>query len=431
MSDSPKYSHPSIAANVLQRLLQNRVEQAAAERRLRQAEAQRRQQERVTRLQGELRQQLATARSDLATLTGPPLGPFAAVAALESLRQRLRQAETAVDRLADEGQGRKLRDDLRGLGDDLKRQRAEAESARLSSQLAEDAAALEGLRQQLAAIDPARAAKFDAPGRQDVESALNRADGLLQRKGAEARAELGRARGRLEEHRGRVEERFARWSAERDRAASALAGAGDRLAGLQADPVVQRWAGPEIAALAERLTQAEELLTREDFSGCQREAAALTGAADAVVARAGETQFKEDQRQYIVGGIVESMRQLGLVVQAGYPQPEHPGVPASATIIQAVRLGGGAIAVSVPQEGDIWYDLDDDHFPKRVEASAGGYARTCNEAEQQIEQVHQALLDAFGIEMGELLWEGKDPSRIRKTAKALPGSAGAGRQQKR
>src|SRR5262249_34974879 len=148
--------------------------------------------------------------------------------------------------------------------------------------------------------------------------------------------------------------------------------AGDRVAGLRADPVVQRWTAPDVEVLAGRLRQAEDLLAREDFARCQREAASLCGAADAIVAPARETQFKEDQRQYTVGGIVESMRQLGLVVQAGYPQPEHSGVPASATIIQAVRIGGGAIAVSVPQEGDIWYDLDDDHFPKRVESTAAG-----------------------------------------------------------
>jgi hypothetical protein len=121
------------------------------------------------------------------------------------------------------------------------------------------------------------------------------------------------------------------------------------------------------------------------------------------------------------------MGQLGLVVQAGYPPPEHAGVTSSATIIQAQRVGGGAIAVSVPQQGEIWYDVDG--FPMRVEGAAHGYARTCDEAEEQINRMHDAMQQAFGIESSELMWDDKDPDRIRKTAKALPGSAGA--QQRR
>ena len=102
------------------------------------------------------------------------------------------------------------------------------------------------------------------------------------------------------------------------------------------------------------------------------------------------------------------------------------GVPSSATIIQAVRIGGGAVAVSVPQEGDIWYDVSD--FPMRAENTDDGKTiRTCDEAEQEIVRLHEAMKEAFGIEMSELNWDGKDPDRVRKAAERLPESAPAAR----
>ena len=116
------------------------------------------------------------------------------------------------------------------------------------------------------------------------------------------------------------------------------------------------------------------------------------------------------------------MNQMGFVVQAGSPLLEYPGDPASASIIQAQRLGGGAIAVSVPQEGEIWYDVDG--YPMRVETNSDGReVRSCDEAQEQIEQLHLAMEKTFGIQMGELMWEGRDPDRIRKAADRLPDSA--------
>lgn len=428
MSGSPKYTSFSLESEVLQRLLAARQQQAALERQKREAEEARRVQQRLDQARDGARTDLAAARRDLDAFAAHEAARFAPAGKLDSFRQRLSQAEKSIGSMTTEDQGRRVRSDLGRLHDELRQARAEAESARLASQLAAEAAQLAGLRQQLAAIDAARAARFDPHGRQQLEAQLSRCDGLLQRKALDqATSELTEARRQLQEHQSVVEQRFSRWTQERDQAVAALAQASDRVAGLRVDPVVSRWSTADAEALAARCRRADDLLAREDFAACRQEAAALAAEVDRLVALAGETQFKEDQRQYIVRGIVETMGQLGLVVQAGYPQPEHRGVAASATIIQAQRVGGGSIAVSVPQEGEIWYDVDG--FPMRVEGSATGYARTCDEAEEQINRMHDAMLAAFGIESSELTWDDKDPDRIRKTAKALPGSSGA--QQKR
>jgi hypothetical protein len=199
----------------------------------------------------------------------------------------------------------------------------------------------------------------------------------------------------------------------------ALAAANDRIAGLRADEIIVRWGSGELAALEERLERSSTLLSDERFDIVLAESAALLEASDAVVGHVQELQLKEERRQYIVQGIVEVMGQMGFVVQQNSPALEHPDEPNSATMIHAVRIGGGAIAVSVPQEGDILYDVDG--FPKRTEMGGDGTTvRTCDEAEQEIDRMHEAMKEAFGIEMSELVWEGKEPDRVRKAAERLP-----------
>ncbi len=43
-----------------------------------------------------------------------------------------------------------------------------------------------------------------------------------------------------------------------------------------------------------------------------------------------------------------------------------------------------------------------------------------DEAEQVLTEMHTALEDKFGVKMGEVLWQGKDPNRARPHAEQLP-----------
>lgn len=216
---------------------------------------------------------------------------------------------------------------------------------------------------------------------------------------------------------------------EREKSLAALAEVGDRLAGLKADEVVLRWAAQEVKALEERMGAISGRIRAGRFALAQEEAAEILQQAERIVAQAQERQLQEERRQYIVSGLLQVLDRMGFMVQAGSPALEYPEISASATLLRAQRLGGGALAVSVPQEGEIWYDVDG--FPRRVEAGRDGQpVKSCDEAQAQLEAIHATLEREFGIQMGELRWEGKDPSRIRKAAERLPDAAPTARRQR-
>lgn len=245
-----------------------------------------------------------------------------------------------------------------------------------------------------------------------VAGQLDRAEADL--KSATTAAEVRQVRKQLRA----LSARRGQWNEERDRCQAALTDLTDRIAGLRADPVVCRWASERVDALEREAVQVQALIDAGQLAAAGQRTSALGSQIDEVIAAAQESQLREDRRNYIVDGLLQVMNEMGFVVQAGSPAPEDPGVPASATIIHARRIGGGALAVSIPQDGPIWYDVGD--FPMRVEQVGGQPVRTCDEAEQQIEQMHKALAEAFGIETNGVQWEGKPVDPVRKQAERLP-----------
>lgn len=431
MSDSPKYSRYRLQQQQEQRLREERRRRAKQEAARRKAEAERRRRERLSQARNSAQQEIKSVRRQLEALGSGGAAKFVQPEQSERLRERLNGLEQDAKKASSEKQVRRLRKELGKIESEIRRISAEAEAQLLSENLAEEEAALEGLRRECAAVNQEHAVKFDAAGDQEVRSLLDRADGLLKKKALEdARNEIGRCRTRLQQHQQDVAERLAQWTDERDRTAEAISEAGDRLAGLRADDVTMRWRGDRVNSLDQAFSQAEELLASEQFAEARNAAAALMEQADEVVAQAQAQQLDEDRRQYVVSGIVQAMQDHGLVVQAGYPALEHPNDLSSAAIIEAERLGGGAIVVSVPQDKDeeIMYDVDNFEMNSEV-ASDGQVVRTCDEAEKQIERVHAVLDEAFGIEMDELMWDGKPSVRIDKAADVLPNRQDTHRHQ--
>ena len=344
---------------------------------------------------------------------------------LEALRNRVHELKLVIKETILEDRVRAAGGDLRAIREDLQMLTSQAETAKLCEDLAVEEAEVVKLEQRIAALDRARSEKFDRPGFDDVTNLLKSARSHVQRQDLpQARRDAATAHQKLEKHRTDVAQRFTAWRAAKDRAELSLVTVGDRIAGLRADEVVLRWASDELAALEERFESVAKLVQAEQFEQISAECPILLEASETIVAQGQELQLKEDRRQYIVQGIVEVMGQMGFVVQQGSPALEHPGIPSSATTIQAERIGGGAVAVSVPQEGEIWYDVSG--FPMLAGTDADGKAiRTCDEAEQEIVRLHESMKEAFGIEMSELNWDGKDPDRVRKAAERLPESAPA------
>jgi hypothetical protein len=176
-----------------------------------------------------------------------------------------------------------------------------------------------------------------------------------------------------------------------------------------------------------QVTETRVRIDAGEFATAEAEITLIQEGIEPLLQKTQEAQLRDDRRNYIVTGIVEVMGRMGFIVQAGSPSAEEPNRPDSPTIIQARRIGGGAVAVSVPQDGEIWYDVDG--FPKRLEpAPDGRLAPSCDEAEAQIDQIHAALDESFGIETGELLWQGKATQPDRKQSERLSENQGAPRR---
>ena len=427
MSDSPKYCSAQLQEAQERRLREKRERQAAKELARRKAEEERRGSTRLEQGRRAAKKEFAEAQADLAEFLKADIIRFAPAEQVNALSTRLRELEIVINETILEERVRATLADVQSLRENVCSLIAQANAAKLCEALGAEEAEVAQLEYQVAALDRARSDKFDRTGARNLARLLADARSNLQSQDlSQVRRDIAAARQILVNHQVEVTKQFVAWQAARDQAEMALAAASDRIAGLHADEIIVRWGSGEIASLEERLERSRKLLSEERFDVILAESAALLEASDAVVGHVQELQLKEERRQYIVQGIVEVMGQMGFVVQQNSPALENPDVPNSATMIHAVRIGGGAIAVSVPQEGEILYDVDG--FPKRTETGGdGATVRTCDEAEQEIDRMHEAMKDVFGIEMSELVWDGKDPERVRKAAKRLPESAPAER----
>lgn len=184
--------------------------------------------------------------------------------------------------------------------------------------------------------------------------------------------------------------------------------------GLQADPMVTRWHGHAIALLGEEIAR---------FAGTEQATPFLEEAnrrAAALITEAKAAQLRADQRDYIARGIMQSLAGMGFVVTE--PTAEHPEHPSTAQIVRAANAAGKSIAVSVPIEGEVWYEIDG--YAKATEATVGGgRALACDEGEKVLNEMHARLNEEFHVETGEVWWEDKDPQRILRKAESLPAIA--------
>jgi predicted nucleic acid-binding Zn-ribbon protein len=428
MSSSPKYSRARLRAAVERLLRENRTRQAALARARRRDEEQRRKVERLENTRSRAHGDVFALQKEVADLAAGDSGSWVQQE-LQSLQQRLQDLKAAIDGADSTSTVQRLVRRLKSLKSELSQTHARGMDASRAEGLAELEAARVVLHQFLAALDRALSNRFDPQGLAEVERMLKEADTALSREAlAKSRDLLHRVGTSLAEHQRNVRERYDRWASERDQCSVALNTAADLLAGLRVDDVVSRWAANEVRALETRVEHLQKLFDAGQFDKVRDVSGEIQQQGEQIVSLAQESQLHEDRRDYIVRGIVKVMEQMGFVVQSGSPSLEVPGSPSSATIIQAKRLGGGAIAVSVPQEGDIWYDVGG--FPMRTETGSNGQpVPTCDEAEAQIEQMHSVMEQTFGIEMGELQWQGKNPARKRKQADALPDTRGASRRR--
>ncbi|HZT41513.1 MAG TPA: hypothetical protein VFA07_04965 [Chthonomonadaceae bacterium] len=277
-------------------------------------------------------------------------------------------------------------------------------------------ARLADLEREIESGPPGEAMPFDVSGRftahsllAGIRAGLEAGDLQAAQRGLEQAEEALRAHTQT-----LAEERKAQRLRQAE-AAHAYAEIHALVAGLKADGMVMRW---HARAVAEMEAQAGKVQEAGAPAAVLEEARKQ---ADRLVAEANAAQLKADQRDYIARGIATSLADMGFVVSA--PAAEHPGHPASATVLQAASATGKSIAVSVPVEGKIWYEVDG--YPRVTEAAVGGgECVACDEAEQVLTEMHARLEEAFQVHCGEITWEGKDPQRRMRKADELPSSEG-------
>lgn len=190
------------------------------------------------------------------------------------------------------------------------------------------------------------------------------------------------------------------------------------VAGLSADPILVAWCGDALARQGAAVNAVADALHREDFATVDRLAAVIDIEADALVAAGQARQLREDHRAYIVEGLLQVLAKEGF--QVATPDLLRAGDFDSDVVIRASREAGRRrIDVQIPVDGRVAYVIDG--YEHRIEHGAdGSTAATCDEAEQRLAEIHAQLAAEFGIEMGELQWEHKDPKRLEKGALDLP-----------
>jgi len=350
--------------------------------------------------------------------------PHVYPADLASLQKLCQQQTDLATRASTEGDLHKVAKQLTHVEAELDRavdrKRRDDEEKKRKDELQKQQFSLEELQRQLGRIAIADAAKFDPKGRSQADQSLQAVkQAIASGKPAAVVAPLATATKTVAQHIQQVRDRLAEWERRKAEAEAVHGELGALLLGLQTDQVFMRWQGYRWAELQAQATNAQQAIASEQFEQVATILAALRSQSQQMLTEASAAQLKADQRDYIANSIAASLETMGFGIV--HRQAEHPDHPASAIVIAAANNAGKGINISVPVDGEVFYDVDG--YPKSTAAAVGGgAAAVCDEAEQVLNEMHAALEAEFGVKMGEVMWEGKDPNRILRKADQLPQS---------
>ncbi len=411
MSNSPKYSEVRLSEEAARRQREENRRRAEEREAQRAAEAERRRKERLRRGQAAFRGRLGEGQKELAAFAGTPASHHVADS-LRQLQARLVWIEQKTP--ANEDDLARAEKDLHRVRRELKQIAARGKAAQDAQDLEQEAATVLRWKYQ-AAEDRQGSRQFDPDGLAQFEAALHKVENLLARRDLAGARRAMAAVGRLfKQHRAEVERHRGLWLTRKQASEAALAGLQERIAGLQADQVVQRWQAPAVAEIAESASQLSKSVENGQFEHATREADKLLAEAERLLKAAEERQFLQEKQDYIAESTVAALQACGFTVDGISQLPQGAG---TAILIQVHRLDGRALAVSVPQDGAIQWSVNG--FPMQVVAGSNGQpAAVCDEAVDQIKAVQERLSTDYGVETSELTWAGQDPNRPIKAAKS-------------
>lgn len=430
MSGSPKFVDVGLVGLALAAVEAARAIQAAQEeaarRRAEEAERQRQFYNYQRGLQDfvvEVGEQYAAIREGLKTVDDMALS--------EKLARLSSTVRNSSDRAAVARAEMELRQFQREVLDRERQAQREAQQAAIADERERLLAELGGLDGMVNALRDEGAAELDATGRATALAALNAARSHGNSPNPQVlAATLAEARKAVEAHQQTVRAAQTRLLEQRQAAQTRLDAAAELAAGLLADPAVQLWALAQGQELAARVAGWRIAFDSGDPAAPAPDAVEQFKADHArLLERANAAQVRAETRDYIARSVREVLEEMGFMV--GAAQEEHPGHPATALTFRAVNAAGQSIGVSVPVDGQVWYDIDG--YPKTTETQVGGgKASACDTAQAVLEEMHAALEAQHGVQAGELMWEGKDPLRLLRQADQLPRSDDApGREGRR
>lgn len=217
------------------------------------------------------------------------------------------------------------------------------------------------------------------------------------------------------------------WNRARTEAEEALARAEARVTSLREDEALRVWESAAIEAMSVEVGQMRQAMQREAFADVGVAETRLQAREDEMTERAAAAQAKADARDAIAKAMVDALVEMGFGVST--PTLEHATHPMSAVVFSARSAANQVIGVSVPVEGQVWYQVEGYTFESAA-APQGGTASTCDQAEDVLEEMHRILAAQHQVETSGLQWEGKPHDRLR-SRKQLPKKTQTARGQGR
>jgi hypothetical protein len=283
--------------------------------------------------------------------------------------------------------------------------------------------------------DAKGSARFDEDGRKKLRSALDAAEAALVREDVDlSRVRLSDARLAYRAHSETARTRRRDWEENYHTCRAGLEEARALVAGTRDDKAVSRWSLGRIAEADAQLDHAERALAGGFWSKAAGSASEAKRLLDRAVVEARDREVAEAERRYIVKSLVD-------VLSARFvcEQPRLiPGESGSTVVIRArrspARGSRRAVEVRVDGRGGLEYTVDG--YEMHREVVDGATAATCDEAEREILELHQALRDRCSIETTELEWDGKptldesapaaeDSAPQRRRRRGVPGASSA------
>lgn len=417
MSGTPKYSSAELERQRQQQLEEERRRKAAEEARLRAEAAERERRQRLENLRNRVNSQQQSVATKIQQQQSSMYPQDTT-----TLQQRCQNQSNTIHQAQNESQFQNVATELNQILQDcdraVTRKRRDDEEKKRKEEIDRLRFELEELEREVGQIPADDASKFDATGQKSVQQALATVRSSLASGNPQTvQAPINNASTVVKQHTQTVTQRRAEWERRKAAAEQVLGQIQDLVTGLKADPVVMRWHSHSMTELENQLRQAQQAIVAEQFDQPNQILAKVQAQEKQMIEEANIAQLKADKRDYITQSIVATLQDMGFAVLS--VTDEHEGHPSTAKVFTATGAGR-AISVNVPVEGQVWYDVDG--YAKNTIASVadGSPVATCDEAEAVLTEMHSALQQEFGIQMGEISWQGKDPNRTTRTATDLP-----------